>query len=135
MPTLWLIAELGCGILLLAVGNLITARRTWDVAGVDYSSDLGIEALAIALAFVPAIVKTVASKGEGIDTVLGEVDAFLGAREGWAAGAARRGSWPMRSAAWPPTRTAAPPPTRRPWPWRRRASASRPAPPRIRSVR
>jgi len=45
---LWLVGELGCGILLLAAGNLTTARRTWDVAGVDYSSDLGIEALAVA---------------------------------------------------------------------------------------
>ena len=46
---LWLVGELGLGILLLAVGNLTSSRRTWDVAGVDYSSDLGLEALAVAV--------------------------------------------------------------------------------------
>ena len=40
--------------------------------------------------FVPAIVKTIGSKGEGVERLLQEIDAFLGAKEGWSAGAARR---------------------------------------------
>ncbi|HEV8321191.1 MAG TPA: methylmalonyl Co-A mutase-associated GTPase MeaB, partial [Myxococcota bacterium] len=51
---------------------------------------LGSGARADRPSFVPAIVKTVASRGEGVDALVGAVDAFLAAGEGWAAGAARR---------------------------------------------
>jgi LAO/AO transport system kinase len=40
--------------------------------------------------FLPAIVKTIGSKGEGVDRLVQEIGAFLGAKEGWSAGAARR---------------------------------------------
>ncbi len=36
----WLALELGCGILLLALGNLSRARDVWETAGVDYASGL-----------------------------------------------------------------------------------------------
>ncbi|MCP4544302.1 MAG: transglutaminase domain-containing protein [Chloroflexi bacterium] len=39
----WLIAELGCGILLLGLGNLARARRTWDAAGIDYAPGLNLD--------------------------------------------------------------------------------------------
>ena len=47
---LWLIGELGCGILVLAAGNLTHARQTWEAAGVDYATDLGLEVMAVAMA-------------------------------------------------------------------------------------
>jgi len=39
---LWLVGGLGCGLLLMAVGNLAQARRTWEAEGVDYATDLGV---------------------------------------------------------------------------------------------
>ena len=44
----WLVGELGCGILMLAVGNLANARRTWEAAGIDYATDLGLEVMVVA---------------------------------------------------------------------------------------
>ncbi len=46
---LWLIGEVGCGVLLLAVGNLARARRTWEETGVDYSTDLALETMSVAI--------------------------------------------------------------------------------------
>jgi len=50
---LWLVAVVGCSVLVLAVGNLTRGQRTWDATGVDYASGLSIEVLAVA--FVVAI--------------------------------------------------------------------------------
>ena len=41
----WLVAELGCGILLLALGNLTRARRAWEATGVDYAPGLNFDVL------------------------------------------------------------------------------------------
>ncbi|MDY6877852.1 MAG: transglutaminaseTgpA domain-containing protein [Chloroflexota bacterium] len=53
---LWLIAELGCGVPLLAVGNLVRVQRTWDTTGVDYAADLDFDLLIIALLVAVAVV-------------------------------------------------------------------------------
>lgn len=36
----WLVGELGCGILLVGLGNLIRVRHVWDAAGIDYAPGL-----------------------------------------------------------------------------------------------
>jgi transglutaminase-like putative cysteine protease len=46
---LWLVGELACGVLLLAVGRLAHAQRVWDAKGVDYAADLGIDITAVAV--------------------------------------------------------------------------------------
>jgi transglutaminase-like putative cysteine protease len=53
----WLVAELACGIVLLAVGNLIHARDAWEAAGVDYAPGLELDVLAVAgiIAFFVAL--------------------------------------------------------------------------------
>ena len=53
---LWLVAELGFGVLVLAAGNLTRERRTWESAGVDYASDLAIEVLGVASAVAVIVV-------------------------------------------------------------------------------
>jgi len=45
----WLVGELGCGVLLLAVGHLTHAQRTWEATGVDYATSLGMETVITAI--------------------------------------------------------------------------------------
>jgi transglutaminase-like putative cysteine protease len=59
---LWLVGELGLGVLLLAMGNLDRERRTWEAAGVDYATGLSAEVLGVAL-LVAAIVVLVSLFG------------------------------------------------------------------------
>jgi len=53
---LWLVGELGCGMLLLAVGNLTHARHTWEATGVDYATGLEIETVAVTMLIVVPVV-------------------------------------------------------------------------------
>jgi len=53
---LWLIWELGCGVLLLAVGNLTRAQRTWEAKGLDYTTDLDFDTLTVAVLVAIAVV-------------------------------------------------------------------------------
>ena len=53
---LWLIGELGCGVPLLAVGNLTRVQRTWEATGVDYATDLGFDLLIVAVVVAIAVV-------------------------------------------------------------------------------
>lgn len=53
---LWLIGELGCGVTLLAAGNLTRVQRTWEATGVDYAADLGFDLLIVALLIAVAVV-------------------------------------------------------------------------------
>jgi transglutaminase-like putative cysteine protease len=59
---MWLIGELGCGVLVLAIGNFARARHAWERAGVDYAADLGIEVLGVSL-LVAALVVLVSMFG------------------------------------------------------------------------
>jgi len=52
----WLAGEIGCGVLLLAVGNLTRARRTWDTMGVDYATGLGVETVSVAIVIAVPVV-------------------------------------------------------------------------------
>jgi len=51
-----LVGQLGCGVLLLAVGNLTQSRRTWEAAGVDYATGLGFDVLVVALPVASLVV-------------------------------------------------------------------------------
>jgi transglutaminase-like putative cysteine protease len=58
----WLALELGCGILLLALGNLSRARSVWETAGVDYASGLEQD-ISIAGGAIAAVVVLVSLLG------------------------------------------------------------------------
>jgi transglutaminase-like putative cysteine protease len=53
---LWLAGELGCGVLLLAVGNLTHAQRKWDATGVDYATGLELETVSVGIAITIPVV-------------------------------------------------------------------------------
>jgi len=51
----WLVCQLACGILLLALGNLIHTRLVWEATGVDYASGLRSDVLIVAGAIAFAV--------------------------------------------------------------------------------
>ena len=51
----WLVLGLGCGVLVLAQGNLTRAQRAWDAARVDYAIDLHFDLMGSA-AFIAVVV-------------------------------------------------------------------------------
>jgi transglutaminase-like putative cysteine protease len=51
----WLVGELGCGILLLALGNFVRARRAWEATGVDYAPGLSFDVLVVGGAIAAAV--------------------------------------------------------------------------------
>lgn len=44
---LWLVAQLGWGVLLLSTGHLTHARRAWEAAGVDYATGLTLDVMVV----------------------------------------------------------------------------------------
>ncbi|MEE8390199.1 MAG: transglutaminaseTgpA domain-containing protein [Anaerolineae bacterium] len=51
----WLVGELGCGIVLLAIGNLVRAQHTWEAMGVDYAPSLNFDVLMVAGAIAAVV--------------------------------------------------------------------------------
>jgi transglutaminase-like putative cysteine protease len=59
---LWVVGELGCGVLLLAVGNLARERHSWEAEGLDYASGLSAEVVLVSL-LVAALVSLISMFG------------------------------------------------------------------------